>query len=841
MSLATRHVLNRLLRLSGILLHPPATVLELAALALLWLLYLSQVVPSFLYPYQDRLDAAVLAQAWLTPTFRQPGVEHERLAGTLVPVQIGLERYSHIPAWNPYLSSGQPTINNPFSYLFNPVFSLPVLLFGGVQGSKLAMALALLIAALSMWALMRATGVGGVGRVTAGALYMMSGGIAGKFYTGHFQLGLSLAWVPLVFAGLWWTLRSRDRRAPVLMAAAFALLYTSGNIYYSLHTLISCLALFAAHLTGREYGRWHVQWWRVRRVALGAGFAVGLAALQFVPVLATAGFIIHDGDPALLTRYSLAQAAVNLIYPWELWRPAFDEVPPFNLFVVVDYNYIGLAPFLLIGAAAVALLVVRLRPIYRQMPWLALLLAVGMMIWGAGQTIIVQELYANVALLAQFRYVGRALAIAALWWIVLASIAADSLWRAARDLLRLPPTFDRYDRARLTRMLLLAVLVWSYLGLYSLGNNSARLRLALGSFDLFRRLDTLRFVTFTDVANGFWSLLLAALVVDTLLLALARFGAWTQARRFGWRGVGVRGARGLVLGVILLALADILSVNSQLLPLHPLLGSFQPLYDTVREADPDTPYPMIQEPHLPMAFDPYYAEMRNWGLTEGWRAGATPGIIPAEAGALNDLPRWAIVSNVYGGASRAFAETFVQQQGYEQRQCITLQPQPASVNPCDVSVEAPYVAVLYEKPDVLPYAFIAPADVLTTAPGTLHRDNVLPVRSLVHQQDTILIEAEKPEDDGDYYLVVRETHFPGWLAFADGLPVESTTLATRQDAARYEGFIGVRLLPGAHTYTLRFQPPGLAAGFVIFLATVVFVVFYLLGNHKPPSRQEHQD
>lgn len=382
----------------------------------------------------------------------------------------------------------------------------------------------------------------------------------------------------------------------------------------------------------------------------------------------------------------------------------------------------------------------------------------------------------------------------------------------------------------------MAALVWSYFLLYSLGNNSARLRLAFGNVSLFRQLDALRFVTFADVVAGFWTLALAALVVDTLLLALPSLGTWTRAHRYNWRGIGTRGLRLLVLVVVVLALADILRVNSQLIRLQPLLASFKPLYAEARQADPDTPFPMFHEPYAPIAFDAYEAEVRNWGLSEGWRPGATPGIIPPEAGALNDLPRWAIVSNVYGGASLAFAADFVQQQGYEQRRCITLQPQPADVDPCNLAAEWPHVAVLYEKPDVLPYAFIAPADVLTTAPGTLNRDNVLPVRSVVHRQDTILIQAEKPAEEGDYYLVVRETHFPGWQAFADGTPVESTTLATRQGINRYEGFIGVRLLPGARAYTLQFQPPGLAAGIVIFLVTLVLVVFYLLPRRNEKSQ-----
>jgi hypothetical protein len=300
--------------------------------------------------------------------------------------------------------------------------------------------------------------------------------------------------------------------------------------------------------------------------------------------------------------------------------------------------------------------------------------------------------------------------------------------------------------------------------------------------------------------------------------------------------MATRAVRLVIVFGIMAALADIAQVNSQLMPLKPLLGSFTPFYEYARSASPDTPFPEFQETYSPFAFDAYDAEVRNWGLSEGWRPGATPGIIPDSAGSLINLPQWAIVTNVYGPVSQAISERFVQDFDYQRRRCITLKPQPSSVDPCDLSVELPHVAALYEKPDVLPYAFVASADALKTNPGSLNRDNVIPAQVISHQQDTITIRAAHPETEGssplsendDYYLVVMETHFPGWQAFVDGSPVDSTTLATNRYGGEHEGFIGVRLLPGSHTYTLRFQPPGLAAGLVIFLISAVLAVFYLL-------------
>jgi hypothetical protein len=286
---------------------------ELAAITLLAILFICLSVPAPENYVPDGLETASVQRALFDPLYRQSGLEHERLAGVLLPIKIGLQRYGHIPMWNPYSSIGEPVINNAFSYLFNPFHSLPVLLPDSfAQGTKIATFIALLIAGYNMWALACIIGVGPVGRMVAGALYLMNGSIAGKFYAGHFQLALSLAWPPLVLAALWWTLRSKNRLAPVAFALAFALLFFAGNIYYVLHTLICAALIIAVHLLERKpptvsddnTGTTHyrlfrnqnfaIRWDRLRRVGIAFAFAFGLAAIQFFPVWLTRDYVNHD-------------------------------------------------------------------------------------------------------------------------------------------------------------------------------------------------------------------------------------------------------------------------------------------------------------------------------------------------------------------------------------------------------------------------------------------------------------------------------------------------------------------------------------------------------------------
>jgi hypothetical protein len=786
-------------------------IVELAVITLLGLLYVMS------FPIKNVEGARGGLEFHLFDTdVRLDALEHERLSGVVLPIAIGLRRYNHIPTWNPYIGVGEPTINNPFNYLFNPFASVPVLLFGGITGTKLAMILALLFAGYNMWLLARVVGISTVGRVTVGALYMMSGGIASKFHAGHFQLGLSLAWMPLVFAGLWWTLHSPDRRAPVLTAGAFALLFFSGNIYYTLHALICSGVIVAFHAIDRD-SRFALRTDRLRRVARAGVFAFGLAALQFMPIWTVRDFIGgHPGDPRLNSRYDLGQALANFTFPWPNWTILQD--PNYKMLVGVDYAYVGPAALLLIVGAAALLLA---RPTVRtqaksSIAWIALVLALVMIVWGAGQTPIIQYLYANVPRLAEFRFVGRAHAVAALWLLVLAGLSIDVLWRAANQQTALN------DGKRLIRAMALGGLVWLLFTVYSSQNEAGRAALVLYDYRLKEALDVHSFTSFTGAALGLFALVFAALVGDALLFILGSLRPSRQ-RDSRYSNFSARLFRLLVLGGVLLALADVMQVNSRLFVFNHRIADFRELYPYLWEMDTTTPFPAIHEPHSPFAFSAYEAEIRNWGLDEGWTPNAPAGIFSSEQASLRDVPRWAIVWNEPGG--RLQAEQFVEAYGYEARLCTSTEIAHFLSEECNV--DALGTAVLYELPDALPYAFIVEAQLLETRPETVRLETISPARVLSHQQDTITIRAALPSGESStYYLVVQETHFPGWQALVDGAPVQTDSIGR---------FIGIPLLPGEHIYVLRYEPPGLATGIVIFVVTLVAIGFYLRREEPLPE------
>lgn len=821
----------------------PHAVPELAIVILFGLLYCALFLSAG--------DAeSGLALRGLNPQFRILALEHERLAGLLIPAQIGLgldpriPGIGHLPAWNPYLGTGEPLINDAFFYLFNPFMSLPVLVMGAVQGTKVAIVIGLLIAGINMWAFARAIGLGGVARVMVASVYMMSGGIIAKYNNGHFQLGLSLAWPPLVFAGLWWTLHSRDRRAPVLMALAFALLFFSGNIYYTLHTLLCCIVIVIAHVIGRPRGRWQTDWLPIRRVMIGGVLALGLVMIQFLPVWTVRDYVSHnsadfDDSGQLIGQHDLGLDVANFVTPWDAWVRFQD--PPINMWGAVDYAYIGPAVFALIAGLALALLFPGRIPIrHRRAALISGLLACVMMVWGAAQTEIVQQLYRHIHLLAEFRFLGRANTIAALWWIVLAGIALDIMWRAARTAPDTPTAFDLYDRLRILNALGLAGLIWLWLLLYTFSNNTSRLSLSLNNLSLFNTLNAWSFGTYLQAMQALINLVVLALIGDTILMLVRHRFLNSPAHP----PIPLKKAlltRTIRIGLFALAVAaisDVMYVNYRILRFGPPGDNFGPLYAAASANDHHTnPFPSIQEPWSPSTFDSYYSRVRNWGLNEGWvPLPLENDIIPKSAPKLLNLPGWAISSAQpeLGGTSFDLSQGFVQDNNGILVKCAGSPPTGNPDASCDLETNGGIG--LYKIPAALPYAFVVPEKALKTRANTLTVDNVEPVMSVTHEMDTIQVIATPSTQDSPGqrdFLIVEETHFPGWHAFIDETETTSFTAGTHTPLGNGGGFIAIPMTPGTHTYTLRFEPPGFKTGILITALTLLVIVAYLAGVRWP--------
>jgi len=787
------------------------------------------------------LDLRSITSLISDPSIRPIGTEHERLAGVIVPIQVGLQRYGHIPLWSSYLGNGVPLINNAFNYLFNPFHSLPILILGGVTGSKIATIIALLIAGYSMWAFGLAIGLGALARVTIGLLYMMSGGIAAKFGAGHFQLACSLAWPPLVLATLWWTLHTSKRRAPILFGISFALLLYAGNIYYVLHTAICCVVIIALHLIERTQGRLHFRYDRVRRAVIAGIFAFGLAALQFFPVWQIRDFVTHDqqiihADGTLDNNYDFGQAFNNLAQEWLIWGLHH----PLHLMDAVDYAYVGNIVFVLI-LLAFALQIIhrpfRKRPLlwkkhYTRAICAALILTFLMMLWAGGQTQPFPWLYSHIPLLAQFRYLGRTLAIAGLWWILLAGIALDMLWNWLYELANNHTIQEIFSSKRLIAAYVLAVLIWLYMVIYSASLSPDRIAMVMRNISLWVLLDGFRYTSLIDALSGLVQILLAVTVLDFLIRLVQQFiTAIRHKQKFMAMEFVIKGSRIALLGGVAFGILNVMAANKDAFQYSIGNVPFDTIYDDIRRLDPNTPFPSVALPFSPFTFGAYEHEIRVWSLNEGWSPAAPKPVV--SMGPFSNPPRWLITERNSDGTVRpSNIHQFIESAGYQLHTCYIadgiMRQQDCSVRKSGFS--------LYELPQALPYAFVVSERELTTTPYAVYRDQVKPADVLLYQQDNIVIHASATWPYFDkYYLVLQEANFPGWQVTVDGVPVQPLTVPTYFVGNQTLGLIAIPAEQGSHTYTLRFEPPGLSTGILVFLGTLVVILAYLKLTHKQKS------
>ncbi len=814
--------------------------IEFLLITIVGLLYFALHAPAL--PTTDysppALDLRPIPGLFFDTSVRPIGTEHERLAGVILPIQVGLQRYGHIPFWNSYLSNGVPLINNAFNYLFNPFHSLPILIFGGVTGSKIATIIALLIAGYSMWTFGLAIGLGALARVTIALLYMLNGSIAAKFGAGHFQLACSLAWPPLVLATLWWTLHSSKRRAPILFGISFALLFYAGNIYYVLHTAICCAVIVALHLIERNQGRWHFRPDRLRRAIIAGVFAFGLSAIQFFPVWQIRDFVTHqqqviNADGTLESNYDVVQTLYNLALPWHDW--GFQH--PSTLADAVDYAYIGNLVFVLI-LLAFALQIARKffrksQPIwkkhYTHAICAAFILAALMMLWAGGQTQPFPWLYTHIPLLAQFRYLGRALAIAGLWWILLAGIALDMLWEWLCEFATTHPLSKNYSQRWLIATSAVAALVWLFMVIYSASPAPDRIAMLMRNISVWILLDDLRYTSLLNALVGLIQMLLVVTILVLLgqhLLAVVR-----RQQKLSIMGLLTKSLQIALLGGVSFGILNVMAANTEAFRYSTGNVPFDAIYDDIRRADTTAPFPSVVLPFSPFTFGAYEHEVRIWSLNEGWSPAAPKPTI--SMGLLSHIPRWLITErNTDGTVRPSNVQQFIQSAGYQLHTCYIadgiMRQQDCSVRKGGFS--------LYELPQALPYAFVVSDSILTNNAASLDLNQVIPADVLLYQQDNIVIHATGSWTDFDkHYLVVQEANFPGWQITIDGLPVQPSTVPTYLTGEQTLGLIAIPMEKGAHTYTLRFDPPGLSTGILVFCGTLVAIFAYLKLSYKQKS------
>src|SRR4030042_280697 len=223
---------------------------------------------------------------------RLPGNESEvfqMLDWTLV---NSINAYHAFPLRSTYIQSGLPYIADPMLHVYNPVATVPVLLFGVRAGFKLGVYFSFLIAAFGMWRLAQVLGLGRAARLWTALMFAFAGQPGDRFLTGEYLFIFGFAYIPWIFSSFLLVIQRQRRRDIAVAAGSIGLLFFSGNAYYPLLTLIIiCLFGLVMLINIRKKPPFINLDLRHILIFLGIGIlALGIIAIQLLP---TAEFWPH--------------------------------------------------------------------------------------------------------------------------------------------------------------------------------------------------------------------------------------------------------------------------------------------------------------------------------------------------------------------------------------------------------------------------------------------------------------------------------------------------------------------------------------------------------------------
>ena len=336
-------------------------------------------------------------------------------------------RQGRLPLWTPGVYMGYPLLAEGQAGVFYP-FNL--LLFGLLPAQAalgIRVLLPFIIAALGAFYLARELGAGGAGALMAGLAYALSGFFI--VHVKHMTMVDAACWIPVA---LWLVERGIKHSDSALLGVGLVtgMQWLAGSpqiAYYS----AGMTALYFAGRAWQLRARLRSPRRMVLLLALALALGLGLAAVQLLPTYELVGFSERSGGASYEFASAFPYALVNLktfLYPLANGTPGTGDYDISGIFWE-DYAYLGLAPLLLglFGGLALA----RRSGLARLLLGLT---AVTFMLALGTHTPFYWLAYRLIPGMGFFRFPQRFLAFAVLFVVVLAALALTHIqaWLGAR-------------------------------------------------------------------------------------------------------------------------------------------------------------------------------------------------------------------------------------------------------------------------------------------------------------------------------------------------------------------------------------------------------------------------
>lgn len=242
--------------------------------------------------------------------------------------------------WDGSERGGFPAFVDMLSSLLHPLVAVTTLAFGVVNGSKIALIVALWLGGVAQFWLARQMRLRWLAQVWSGMVGVAAGHLTGRMELGIFSMVLSTAMAAFVFPAFLTVVQSGKRRSTIVLAVVLAMSIVAGQGYVQAGLLFLAPA-FLILLLDREL---HLRlFWREYAIAMG--LAVLLAAIFLVPLLHFWPHFLKDSDPHLRAMQPLRYFVLNLVIGETafLASEALQKLPYPHLYTM----YVGWIPVLL--------------------------------------------------------------------------------------------------------------------------------------------------------------------------------------------------------------------------------------------------------------------------------------------------------------------------------------------------------------------------------------------------------------------------------------------------------------------------------------------------------------
>jgi hypothetical protein len=352
----------------------------------------------------------------------QQSGEHNESAIRPILADYGLRKHGEIPLWNHFMQTGFPHAGDLLNHFWSPIATLPVLIWGAINGMKVSIFISFVLAGLGQWYFSKVIGIKGIFRIWSAIMFMLSGGLALLWRVGWYELLVGMAWFPWTFASFFQALNKKTISSMAWSAFCASMVLFTGGGYYPFYLAGGVFIILAGMILTKKQQALMI----TSRSIIIAIMVIGLTAVMTLPIYDGYRLISREpiDDLQQFGSQKIHYALINYMISDPNW---FNS----NLMGAQNgWNWYYIGP-LAIGAFVFSSFALR-YPKQRARLLIALAMFTFYLLWSTNRFSIFKYIYDFWPFLYKLRFPNRLLIVATSPLLIISAYCLQSLFASAR-------------------------------------------------------------------------------------------------------------------------------------------------------------------------------------------------------------------------------------------------------------------------------------------------------------------------------------------------------------------------------------------------------------------------